>query len=780
MFITEDGQIQSRISETYQIETKKSKKKKEKKQKNKKPKKHPKLRKFIKTVFILLFILFLLLIAAGGYAAYQIYNIAKDAKLNKNDLIIKYENSVVKDIKGNTLGVLNGSENRQSIPITQMPEYLPKAFIAIEDERFYEHKGVDIKRTARATYTYLSSKGNSPFGGSTITQQLVKNLTQEKDDTWQRKVREMARAYYVEQDMSKDEILELYLNVIFLGDTVYGVQKGANYYFNKNASDLSLAECAFLAGINHSPNSYAPFAEDNGQSMLVIKNRTKTVLQKMHDLGYIKTEQEYRLAIDEVNRGLKFERGAFPQTVFSYHTDAAINQIISKLQKMHEWTYEQAKIYLFSGGFTIYTTEDPDLSAVLEDELRQEKYYRADYDIYGNLQPTQASMVLIDNQTGYVAAIANGFEQKTDAFGFNIAVDAKKQTGSSMKPIAVLAPSIDKGIITAATVFDDSPTTFNNGTYSPKDYNNYRGLVTVREAIATSQNIPMVKAMTLLTPDESINFLKNAGITSIKDNVDNVLALALGGLTWGVTPVEMAGAYATIANGGKYREPAFFTKVVDSAGNVIVEADTTERQVMSEAAAFVTKQILTQPVKTGTAQNCAIPNIDVAAKTGTTNDDYDRWLCGFTPYYTATVWYGHNTNATVSGWNLSPASQIWSGAMLRIHNGLEAKSFMDTRPENVVEVEVCNKSGFLATNTCRRSGCAYTEYFVKGTEPVQTCPYHSSAKICTQSGLLANPNCPKTRSVYSRGELIGNSSLWQTKSSYYKSNNVPMQVCTMH
>ena len=229
-------------TETYKIIKKKSK--------------HPIITGILKAIIIIFLLLLILVLIAGGYAAYKVYNIVKDARLSKNDLTIKYENSVVKDMENNTIGILNGNENRESISIKEMPEYLPAAFVAIEDERFYEHKGVDVKRTLRATYTYIKNKGKSPFGGSTITQQMVKNLTQEKEDTWQRKVREMARAYYVEQEMSKEQILELYLNLIFLGDTVYGVEKGSNYYFSKSAKDLDLAECAFLAGINHSPNSY--------------------------------------------------------------------------------------------------------------------------------------------------------------------------------------------------------------------------------------------------------------------------------------------------------------------------------------------------------------------------------------------------------------------------------------------------------------------------------------------------------------------------------------------
>lgn len=374
-----------------------------------------------------------------------------------------------------------------------------------------------------------------------------------------------------------------------------------------------------------------------------------------------------------------------------------------------------------------------------------------------------------------------GFDEKTTAFGFNRATDAMKQTGSSMKPLAVLAPAIDRGIITAATIFDDNITTFNNGTYEPHDFNdNYRGLIPVREAIAHSQNVPMVKTMCLLTPEESIKFLKSAGITSIDEEKDNVLPLALGGLTWGVTPLQMAGAYAAIANDGKYREPTFYTKVVASDGNVVLEADLSERQIMSPEAAYVVKEVLTETVKSGTSKTCAIEGMDVATKTGTTNDEYDRWLCGFTPYYTATVWYGHDNNATVRGWPLNPASQIWTSVMTKLHEGLEPKTFYETKPERVVEAVVCKKSGFLATSSCKYSGCAYTEYFVSGTEPIQTCPYHSSAKICTESGLLATENCPHTKSVYGRGEYINGNGLWRTKSGYYKPKNIPLARCTLH
>lgn len=747
----------------------------------KKKNKHPIITGILKAILIIFLLLLIVMLLLGGYAAYKVYGIVKDARLSKNDLTIKYENSVIKDMENNTIGILNGNENRESISIKEMPEYLPTAFVAIEDERFYEHNGIDIKRTLKAAYTYIANRGKSPFGGSTITQQMVKNLTQEKEDTWQRKAKEMARAYYVEQEMSKEQILELYLNLIFLGDTVYGVEKGSNYYFNKSAKDLDLAECAFLAGINHSPNSYNPFGESKEETLELIKKRTKVVLNKMNELGKIKTEEEYLQAVKEVEEGLNFNQGAFPQTVFSYHTDAAINQIVEQLQKENDWTYEQARLYLSSGGFTIYTTLNPKVQTIIDEEVSKEKYKQTAIDKKGNIQQSQAAMVLLDHTTGYVLGIAGGIGEKNTAFGFNRATDAVRQTGSAMKPIAALAPAINKGIITAATVFDDNPTSFDNGRFEPKNLGHkYMGLITTRRALANSQNIPMVKTMCLLTPAESIKFLKDLGITTIDEEKDNGLSLALGGLTWGVSPLEMAGAYATIANGGVYQKPTFYSKVVDESGNIVLRPEQKQKRVMSEEVAYVVKEVLTEAVKSGTATACKVEGMSVAAKTGTTNNDYDRWFCAFTPYYTATVWYGYDDSCTITGWALNPAGQIWTSVMRNVHEGLDAKTFEQTKPENVVEVEICEKSGFLATSTCRKYKTTRKEYFVKGTEPIQTCPYHSTAKVCISSGLLATDKCPKTKRVYGRGEYINKNNLWKTKSSYGSPKNVPLQRCTIH
>ncbi len=359
----------------------------------------------------------------------------------------------------------------------------------------------------------------------------------------------------------------------------------------------------------------------------------------------------------------------------------------------------------------------------------------------GEYVSSQAAMVLIDHKTGNVLATVGGLGEKT-AFGLNRATQSVRQTGSAMKPLAVLAPGIDSGIITAATVFDDVPTSF--GSYKPKNSGRvYKGLLTTRYAIESSQNIPMVKGLQMIGIERSINFLKSVGITTLDDEKDTKLPLALGGLTHGISPLEMAGAYAAIANDGVYITPTYYTKVEDSDGNVILKAKQETRTVMSSAAAYVVKEVLTQPVKAGTATNCKISNMSVAAKTGTTDEGNDRWLCGFTPYYTAAAWFGYDQPETVR-YSGNPAAHIWAAVMKPIHSTLESKYFSNTRPNGVVSVKVCRDSGLIPTEACthdQRGDRTYTEYFVKGTEPKETCSCHVMVDICEDTGLLANEYC---------------------------------------
>ena len=552
----------------------------------------------------------------------------EDIQISKEDLVIKVSNSVIVDQNGTVLADLSGDEKRKIITLEEMAEYLPKAYIAIEDERFYEHSGVDFKRTAGAIANTLLN-GNSSYGGSTITQQLVKNITNDNESTGiegiKRKIREWQRAYQVERMISKEQILELYLNILFVGaNNLHGVELGAEYYFNKSAKDLSLAECAFMAGINHSPNSYNPYSTtvDNLEK---INNRTITVLDKMKELGYI-SEEEYQNAVTDVQNGLQFGTGEIMGgSVFSYHTDAVISQVVEQVMEEKNMTEQMAKNYVYSSGLTIHSTVDMNIQNRLEEEYAKEKYIikGRERNSDGTLlnEHSESGMAIVDYKTGNVVAVVGGFGEKTSA-GWNRATQMEKQTGSSMKPLADVAPALQEKIITAATVYDDGSTRFGKN-YEPKNYNGFKGLINIRSFIRTSQNIPAVKIMVELTPKKSLEYLQNMGISSLDPVTDNVLSLALGGMTSGVSPLEMASAYGTIANDGVYISPTFYTSVTDANGETVLTPKQETRQVISKQNAYIMKTIIQEPVKSGgTATYCAIPGIDVAAKTGTTDNDY--------------------------------------------------------------------------------------------------------------------------------------------------------------
>ena len=701
----------------------------EKKAKKEEKRKKHKILKGITKFFLILIILIILLLIAGiwGFAGLLLgWYGNEDIQISKEDLQIKVSNSVIVDQNGTVLADLSGDEKRKIITLEDMADYLPKAYIAIEDERFYEHSGVDFKRTAGAIANTLLN-GESSYGGSTITQQLVKNITNDNESTGiegiKRKIREWQRACQVERMISKEQILELYLNILFVGsNNLHGVELGAEYYFNKSAKDLSLAECAFMAGINHSPNSYNPYSTtvDNTEK---IKNRTITVLDKMKELGYISSEEEYQHAITEVQNGLTFGTGQIMGgTVFSYHTDAVISQVVEQVMEEKNMTEQMAKNYVYSSGLTIHSTVDTNIQNRLEQEYKQEKYIRSGRRKKrdGTLlnEHTQSGMAIVDYKTGNVVAVAGGFGEKTSA-GWNRATQMEKQTGSSIKPLAVVAPGLQEKIITAGTVYNDTKTRFGLN-YEPENYNGFKGLINIRSFIRTSQNIPAVKIMMELTPEKSLQYLKNMGITSLDDTTDNVLSLALGGMTSGVSPLEMASAYGTIANDGVYITPTFYTSVTDSDGNTVLTPKQESRQVISKQNAYIAKTIIQEPVKTGgTATYCAIPGIDVAAKTGTTDNSYDRWLCGFTPYYSAATWYGYDNSETVyfSG---NPAGQIWDAVMTDIHQGLPSATFV--RPEGIVEAKVCRRTGCLDTSRCTDT---YMEIFTQDNMP-EKCQSHGT------------------------------------------------------
>ena len=672
-----------------------------------------KIKKIIITVVIIVIIILAIIL---GISAYNWKQITTDMFLN--------ENSVVLDSEGNEIAELGSERKKIKVENEDMPENLKDAYVSIEDERYYRHHGVDIKRTGSAIINYVIHFGNSSFGGSTITQQLVKNLTGDNSGSISRKVKEWWKAYLLECYFSKEEILDMYLNVIYVGPNIYGVGAGSQYYFSKDVQNLSLAECAFLAGINNSPNSYNPF-DDETDNTEKITNRTITVLDKMLELEYI-TEEEHNTAVAEVNNGLQFKQGTVEASdgIYSYHTDALINEIIQDIADKKNITEDFATNYLYLGGLTINSTQNSSIQDETETEFNKRQYNIASRE---GGDPAQAAMVIMDHKTGQVVACVGGLGEKDTARGLNRATQSTRQTGSSIKPLAVLAPGIDKKKFTAATIYADEETTFAEN-YKPVNYDGYLGDITVRRAVESSQNIPFVEMMEQIGVKTSISYLKDMGITSLTEK-DESLSLALGGLDKGITPLEMAAGYATIANDGVYIEPTFYTEITNQSGKTIVESKPESHRVFSEQVAYILKEILTQPVKgtNGTATYCSISGIDVAAKTGTTDENYDRWLCGFTPYYTAATWFGYDQNETIYFNRQNPAGVIWANVMRNIHSGLANATF--EKPSWIQTETICADSGCIANSGCTNT---YEEYFLLGTKP-DNCTEHSGSRITTNN-----------------------------------------------
>ena len=670
-------------------------------------------RKKIKKIIIAIVIVIILILAIMlGISAYNWKQITTDMFAN--------ENSVVVDSDGNVIAELGSERKKIKVENEDMPENLKNAYVSIEDERYYKHHGVDIKRTGSAIINYVIHIGNSSFGGSTITQQLVKNLTGDNSGAISRKVKEWWKAYLLECYFSKEEILDMYLNVIYVGPNIYGVGAGSKYYFNKNVQELSLAECAFLAGINNSPNSYNPFDEETDNTEK-IQNRTITVLDKMLELEYI-TEEEHDTAVAEVENGLSFDKGNVESSdgIYSYHTDALITEIMEDIADKKNISEDFATNYIYLSGLTIKSTQNSSIQDRTEEDFDKRQYNIASRE---GGDPAQAAMVIIDHQTGQVIACVGGLGEKDTARGLNRATQSTRQTGSSIKPLAVLAPGIDKKKFTAATIYADVEKTF-EGNYSPKNYDGYLGEVTVRRAVESSQNIPFVEMMEEIGIKTSISYLKDMGVTSLTDK-DESLSLALGGLDKGITPLEMAAAYATIANDGVYIEPTFYSEITNQSGKTVIEANPESHRVFSEQVAYILKEILTQPVtgNNGTATYCSISGIDVAAKTGTTDENYDRWLCGFTPYYTAATWFGYDQNETIYFNRQNPAGIIWANVMRSIHSGLDNATF--EKPSWIQTETICADSGEIANSGCTNT---YEEYFLWGTKP-GNCTEHSGNRV---------------------------------------------------
>lgn len=645
-------------------------------------------------------------------------------RLTEEDLYISDFTTFLYDSKGNVISQLKGSDNinRIWVDYEEIPKNLCNAFVAIEDERFYTHPGVDIKRTVSAFLGYVIP-GMSSHGGSTITQQVVKNITGDDSQSVPRKIREQWRAYLLEKDYEKDDILELYANVIYFGQDMYGVQTAAQGYFNKDVKDLSLAECAFLAGITNSPRRYNPLTTAGRASAY---SRQVIILDKMLELGFI-TEDEY---IEAIQTQLVFNEDykANSQAKFanSYFVDAVIVDVRNDLIALG-YTKTQANNLIYNSGCTIYTTQDSDIQAIVDEVYTNPDNFEINKKIDDPEDQAQSSIVIMDQYTGKVVALYGGYGQKDKNLVFNRATSAARQPGSSIKPILVYGPQIDAHVITPATVINDTkvyldpqhPTTpwpVNSG-------GGYYGLSTVRKALTRSQNV----VATLLYKDQvslGLSYLKKLGIDRTEETQ---LSAALGGLNKGVSTMDMCAAYVPFANDGIYYTPKTYSMVKDRDGNVILE-NKYEGSVVYEdyRTPAVMRSLLRSVVKDsgGTGRSAQITNskgqsIWTAGKTGTTNDYKDVWFVGFTPYYTCAVWYGYDKYTVIPSGDRSSHVKLWKAVMQKIHANKEPIEYPATT--GLTEVTICTQSGLRASEGCTGT---LKEIFISGTQPTEYCHLH--------------------------------------------------------
>ncbi len=728
----------------------------------------------------------------------------------------------VYDIENNqTAKLVSTNSNRIPVTIDMVPENLQHAFVAVEDERFYIHNGIDIKGIVRAGIIGIQNvlKGGSfTEGASTITQQLLKNnvftdWTSEDSfaDSLKRKIQEQYLALELEKVMDKDSILINYMNSINLGQNTLGVQAASMRYFNKSVSDLNLSECAVIAAITQNPSRYNPIThpEEN------VKRRQK-VLDDMLDQGYI-SQQEYDQAMtDDVYSRIQIADSENEDSaVNTYFVDALTDDVLEDLIAAG-YNETQAYTLLYSGGLKIYSTQDPKIQKICDDAFADESNFPANTKWYLNYELTidksngerenhstemfrsywrenrsasynliytsqeeayqdielykeaimaagdevfgenisltpqpQVSLVVQDQHTGYVVAMEGGRGAKLASRTLNRATDTTRQPGSTFKIVSTYAPALDSAGLTLATIMNDAPFNYADGRPVANWYGeSYRGLSSLRTGIAQSMNIVAVKTLTQITPRLGYDYLTNFGFTTLEESKeingkiysDIQQALALGGITNGVTNEELNAAYACIANNGTYIKPKLYTRVVDHDGNIILDNTMPQsRQVIKETTAFLLTDAMVDVVTSGTGGSVNFGGMAIAGKTGTTSDYNDVWFSGYTPYYTATTWAGFDNNVKLSGDEKNLAKKLWRAVMSQIHEELPSQSF--SVPAGIVTATVCSRSGKIPIDgLC--SGTARTEYFAEGTVPTTTCDVHYAGQICQYCNLPAYEGCP--------------------------------------
>ena len=741
--------------------------------------------------------------------------IASAPDIDVNDVAPVGFSTFVYDCEGNQIDKLVATNsNRVQVTMDKIPQDLADAFVAIEDQRFYEHNGIDIKGIVRAGYTFVKSGFKRAEGASTITQQLLKNTVftnwMEEDgllEKVQRKFQEQYLALEITKKLSKEEILLRYMNTINLGQNTLGVQAASLRYFNKDVSELTLSECAVIAAITQNPSKWNPISHPDNNA-----ERRKRVLDNMLEQGYI-TQAEYdeAMADDVYSRIQEVNISIASDSVSSYFVDALTEEVYQDLINEAGYSATQASTLLYSGGLRIESTLDPDIQAIADEvfsnpenypenikwyltyELTIKKAdgeyenhskemmmtwfkenenknfnlifksiddayaaidtYKAavigpdDEEIAENISLTpqpQVSLTIIDQTTGNVVAMIGGRGAKEASRTLNRATSATRQPGSTFKVLAAYAPAIDSAGMTLATVFNDAPFNYNDGTPVNNWYDDppYEGLSSVRKGIYHSMNILAVKCLTQITPKLGFDYLEDFGFTTLNEMEDCYQPMALGGIYTGVTNLELCGAYATIANMGYYNEPRLYARVLDSDGNVILDHTTPNtRQVLKETTAFLLTSAMQDTLSIGTGGAAKFNGMSIAGKTGTTSDNRDVWFAGFTPYYTAVTWAGYDNNLEMNKEEQNLAKKLWRAVMSEVHADLQNQTF--PIPPGIVQAQVCSQSGKLPIpGLCDVALTVVTEYFSEETVPTETCDVHYTGNICAYSHLPATETCP--------------------------------------
>lgn len=776
-----------------------------------------------------------------------------------------YPTSIL-DADGNEVVRLSAaSAKRIEASIEEIPEDLKNAFIDLEDERFYNHNGIDLRGMIRAAWSVIKDRDSQ--GASTITQQLIKNnvfetggFERSKGSLIRRKIQEQILALGLEKEMSKEDILINYLNTINLGGGNYGVKMAAKYYFNKDVSQLDTAQCAVIAAITQNPSANNPARHPEKN-----RRRMEKALNKMLEYGHITREQYDTAMAEDVYTGIAENAMSQINSKYSYFVDALIDELLEDLQTKCGYTYSKAYNMLYTGGLTVYSTQVPSIQGIVDWEVNNPENYPGDttfafswdltvehadgtteylnqrditrfkedvlqeynsysetlnrweykHDYYSTeeidyviwqfkdfylrpddnityenvvytLQP-QASFTVMDYTNGHVLAICGGRGEKTQNLSLNRATDTTRQPGSCFKVLAAYAPAIDAAGYTLATAIDDSP--FFYGGTENRDVKNwwgdgYRGLSTVRMGIRDSMNVCAVKTLYDIGPHLGLQYLESFGFSTIDPQGDEHVATALGGITNGITNLEITAAYSTIANKGNYVEPILYTKIVAMDGTVILDNEPETHSVLKESTASLLTSAMQDVVTTGTGTACQIYNAPVAGKTGTTSEDKDLWFCGFVPYgLSASIWTGYDENRSIT---MDPTFHefLWARIMSQVLDAYGRAGGEFEMSGGIVQAAVCRKSGKMPLGgLCDgdpQGSMVYNEFFAEGTVPSGACDVHTSCTVCTESRMLPTQYCPNKANLVCRTrpmDVTGGPAKGVTADSAYAT---PTGTCSIH